>query len=66
MEFDDETKCRLGILFTDEEASKIVEEFMKELKNNGVAVITQKVKFAMESIGTINLSKISKQVHEEN
>lgn len=66
MEFDDEAKCRLGILFTDEEASKIVEEFIKEVKKNGSAILTQRVQFAIQSIGTINLSKISKQVHEEN
>lgn len=66
MERDDETKCKLGILFTDEEASKIVEEFIKEVKDNGAAILTQRVKFAIQSIGTNNASKISKQVNEES
>jgi hypothetical protein len=62
MERNDEEKSRLGILFTVEEATKIVIEHAEELKSNNAAVLTDQVKFALESIGTIAASRIYKQV----
>ena len=62
MEFDDEAKCRLGILFTDEQATNIILEHAIELKKNGSAILTQRVEFAIQSIGTNAAARIYKSI----
>lgn len=61
-EFDEESKARLGVLFTDEEAASIILEHAIELKNNGSAILTKRVQFAIQSIGTNATARIQKSI----
>jgi hypothetical protein len=62
-EFDEESKARLGVLFTDEEAASIILEHAIELKKNGSAILTQRVQFAIQSIGTNATARIYKLIY---